>query len=146
MKQNLIVIGRSDGSILIQDALQSLQQSTLQRSIIDQSNSIYSTQESTPKSYKIFIFFESVWSFIGKFAIFEWEKALWKNKCNLSSRNVLSRKIWCWSYLACFRWFFSFSMVTITEMCTHIIFQPFSTRTTFRNLSSKVMVFGFETK
>lgn len=53
MKQNLIVIGRSDGSILIQDALQSLQQSTLQRSTIEQSNSVYSTQESTHKCYRL---------------------------------------------------------------------------------------------
>ena len=52
MKQNLIVIGRSDGSILIQDALQSLQQSTLQRSTIDQSNSVYSTQESALKCHR----------------------------------------------------------------------------------------------
>ena len=71
------------------------------------------------------------------------EKALWKNKCNLSSRNVLPRTIWCWSYLAGVRWFFSFSLVTFIEMCAHIIFQSFSSRSAFRNMSSKEKVYFY---
>ena len=73
MKQNLIVIGRSDGSILIQDALQSLQQSTLQRSTIDQSNSVYSTQESTHKCYRLWFAIIVVLIFY-KIVVFEQKK------------------------------------------------------------------------